>query len=361
MYLDWFLYLTLGMNQNLEIMKNKNPRGLFDEEFLLRKLHEKKRTLPKIKKLIPWETFRPTIEKAFPEYDPSKSGRPPLDRVMMFKVLVLQSFYNLSDQEMEYQMLDRYSFRDFLDLQSSDRVPDEKTIWAFREQLQKAGIIDKLYEQLRDILRDKNLIVNEGVIVDASIVESRRQRNSKDENDQIKKGEVPEDWKGNPNKLSQKDMDARWLKKNRRNFFGYKNHIKIDRKNKFVTEYQVGTASEHDSVVLEDLIDKHDRGQEMYADSAYSGKPCKELIRRKGIKNRIHNKAQRGKPLSAKKKEKNTEKSRVRARVEHIFGHMNTSMNSARRLACVGIDRAAAVIGLRNISYNMYRYSLLIV
>ena len=116
-------------------MKNKNERGFFDEQFRLERLASKEDPLTKLDKVIRWEDFRFIIENAFPKTDPKLGGRPAFDRVMMFKVLVLQSLYNISDANTEFQILDRLTFMRFLGLNLSDRVPDEKTIWLFREQL----------------------------------------------------------------------------------------------------------------------------------------------------------------------------------------------------------------------------------
>jgi len=152
--------------------KNINPLGLFDEHFLLERLTKLKDPLVKLESHINWNIFVPVLDVAFTKpANKSKMGRPPFDRTMMFKILILQSLYSLSDDQMEYQMTDRLSFKRFLGLKSSDKVPDAKTIWKFRETL--------------------------------------------DENQQIKKGETSESWKAKPNKLRQKDRDARWTRKTR--------------------------------------------------------------------------------------------------------------------------------------------------
>ena len=168
--------------------------------------------------------------------------------------------YNLSDDKTEYQILDRFSFSRFLGIDLCDAVPDAKTIWHFREQLKNHAIFDRLFEFFREKISKADLILNDGSIVDARIIEVPKQCNSRDENGQFKNGEIPEDWKENPNKLSQKDADVNWLKKNGKNHFGYKNPIKIDHGSKLITEYQVTPASMHDSVPLNALLNESDEG-----------------------------------------------------------------------------------------------------
>ena len=208
-------------------MKNINPLGLFDEHFLLEKLTKLKDPLVKLEAHIQWEIFAPILDIVFNKpQNSSNAGRPPFDRVLMFKILILQSLYNLSDDQIEYQITDRLTFKRFLGLKSSDRVPDSKTIWKFRETLIQEEVIAALFYRFNQALDDQCIFAKTGQIVDASFVEAPRQRNTREENKEIKAGKTPEAWKEKPNKLRQKDVDARWVKKNKMLFYGYKNHIK---------------------------------------------------------------------------------------------------------------------------------------
>lgn len=210
-------------------MQIYNPiRNLFewsDQEALINKLGD---PLEKINERINWELFRPELEKQYPRKKNAKGGRPRMDPVMMFKILLLQKMYGLSDHGMQYHIADRMSFQRFLQIASIKGIPDEKTIWLYREQLTKAGMIDKLFDLFTELLQKSGLIANEGKMIDASFVEAPKQRNTKEENDQIKQGEVPQEWKDNPNKMRQKDTDARWTKKNNKTYYGYKDHVKGD-------------------------------------------------------------------------------------------------------------------------------------
>src|SRR5208282_1999811 len=271
-------------------MKNVNPFGLFDEHFLMERLTKLNDPLVKLNKHIDWNIFLPVLNQALSdsEQDKTRGGRPAFDFLMMFKILILQGIYNLSDDQMEYQITDRRSFMRFLKLKTSDKVPDSKTIWHFRETLITKGVIEKLFEYFNSVLDNKGIFANEGRMVDASFVEAPRQRNTREENKEIKSGQTPQAWKEKPNKLAQKDVDARWVKKNGVNFYGYKNHVKADTKTKLIIDYVVTDASVHDSQALDDLLNKKDKGQEHYADSAYTGDKQKKVIAEKKMKNKVH-------------------------------------------------------------------------
>lgn len=336
-------------------MKNKNPRGLFDEEFRLERLSKLHDPLVLVNKLIKWELFREELTAVFKKEAKGPGGRPPFDYVMMFKILILQRFYNISDDQLEFQITDRFTFMRFLGLTISDKVPDSKTIWYFREIITLSGVIEKLFDKFNNELNNKGLIINEGRIIDASFVEVPRQRNTKEENAQIKQGETPQSWIEKPNKLEQKDLDAQWTKKNKETFYGYKDHIKIDSKSKIILKYEVTDASVHDSQVVDNLTDESDKGQPLYADSAYSGEPIKEVLEEKEIEDQIMEKGYRNKPLTEEQKNQNHTKSKIRVRVEHVFGFIENSMNGSF-IRTIGMYRAKAVIGLMNLTYNICRY-----
>jgi IS5 family transposase len=255
-------------------------KGLFDEEFRLEMLSKQGDPLQKLNEVIDWESFRHILKRIFSKEAKGPGGRPPYDYVMMFKILILQRLYNISDAQTQYQILDRQSFMRFLGLGLHSSIPDEKTIWLFREKLTQSGKIETLFNKFRDILMKQGFIAQNGCIVDASFVEVPRQRNSKEDNEQIKRGDVPESWKEKPNKLRQKDTDARWMTKAKQRHYGYKNHIKIDKNSKLIKKYVTTDASVHDSQALEDLIEKVDSHHEMYGDSAYSGQPIAQLLKK---------------------------------------------------------------------------------
>ena len=339
-------------------MKNKS-RGLFDEQFRLDKISKQSDPLVKLHQHIDFEIFRKPLEAHFESgKDRSLGGRPSYDYLMMFKILILQRYYNLSDDSTEYAILDRLSFMRFLGLTISDTVPDAKTIWNFKNELANDNLVEKLFLLLDKALTRKGVILNKGKMVDASLVEVPIQRNSKEENQQLNDGTIPEDWKENPNKLHQKDVDAKWVTHNGKNYYGYKDHIKADKKTKLITGYKVTPANIHDSEMISELVDKKDGGQKLYADSAYRSDEIEKDLKRKKIVSMIHEKGYRNKPLSETQLKRNKQKSKVRARIEHIFGFMTNSMNRMF-IRCRNFVRAEVAIGLMNITYNLFRVTQL--
>ena len=272
----------------------------------------------------------------------------------MFKILVLQRFYNLSDEQAEYQINDRLTFQKFLGMTLSDSVPDQKTIWLFREDMGRNGGVEKLFSRFDRHLSEQGIMGREGKIVDASFVEVPRQRNNRKDNETIKSGGVPDSFAENKHCLRQKDVDARWTKKNEESYYGYKNHVKANQRTKLIAKYEVTDASVHDSQVLELLVEGGD--EVLYADSAYRSEKISSLLEAKGIANRIHEKGHRNHPLTEEQKASNKEKSRVRARVEHVFGQMTNTMKEGLYLQYIGLKRIIAGVGLLNLAYNMIRY-----
>jgi len=334
--------------------KRHRDYGFFDQDIRLSKLTKLGDPLERLSKGVDFELFRVLLEEKLIQIPLGKGGRPPFDYVLMFKILILQRYYNLSDDQAEFQINDRMSFMRFLNLTIADDIPDSKTVWAFREKLVDLELIESLFKLFLSELVKLGLFLHEGKIIDASFVEVPRQRNSREENDEIKKGETPKSFTVNPNIKEQKDVDARWTKKNNQTFFGYKNHIKIDKIKKMILTYWVSSANVHDSQALEELLDKNDKGQSLHADSAYTGSDQEKIIQDYKMENQVHEKGYKNKPLTDEQKASNNEKSKTRARVEHVFGFMEMSMGGMY-LKCIGIKRAQAAIGMMNLVYNMFR------
>src|SRR5262249_19955724 len=225
-------------------------KGFFDVERRLEAISAKGDPLETIKKIVPWEDFRADIEavtETKPEQRRSNAGRKPYDTILKLKIVVLQSLHNLSDERTEYLIRDRISFMRFLDLELDDPVPDASTIWLFREALAQAGLIDKLFERFGQHLEAEGYIARGGQIIDATIVSVPKQRNTKEENEAIKAGKTPEGWEQQPAKNVQKDKDARWTKKNDESFYGYKNHLGVDKAHKLIRKWDATHAAVHDS------------------------------------------------------------------------------------------------------------------
>jgi IS5 family transposase len=330
--------------------------GFFDLEERYRQLSRNGDMLEGLERTILWETFRKPLEKALKRSRREKGGRKPFDSVLMFKVLVLQALYNMSDEQTEYQIRDRLSFMRFLGLDLQGVIPDARTIWLFRETLIEAGAVEKLFDRFDGYLAEKGLCANGGQIIDASIIPVPKQRNDRDENAAIKEGKTPASW--SDKKKAHKDVQARWTIKNNKSFYGYKNHINVDAKHKLIRRYQVTSAAVHDSQVLDDILDPANTNKDTYADSAYRSEEQEVRLKKKGYRSRIHYKGYRNAPLSERYQAINKKRSRIRVRVEHVFGHMTTAMRGCL-VRTIGLTRAEAKIGLKNLTYNLQRFTYL--
>ena len=255
--------------------------GLFDLDEWYAALSRTGDPLERLAAVVDFEVFRADLDAALARSDRSKGGRPPMDAVMMFKVLVLQALYGLADEQTEFQIRDRLSFMRFLGLNLHGRVPDARTIWLFRELLTKAKAVDALFARFDAHLRDRGYLAMGGQMIDVEplerhwserqwrgIIVAPRQRNTDVEKADLKAGRIPEDWAANPAKLHQKDRDGRWtLKRGRRKrkpdgtpmmqiatpVYGYKSHVGVDRRHRFIRTWSVTDAARHDGRELPGL------------------------------------------------------------------------------------------------------------
>lgn len=334
--------------------------SLFDLEKRYASLSEAGDPLERLDAVIDWEIFRPILERIDAKERKSKAGRKASCRILMFKLLVLQRLHNLSDERLQFQVTDRLSFMRFLGLELSGDVPDARTVWAFREQLKVHRLVEPLFERLNRALADLGVELKSGQIIDATFVPVPIQRNGREDNALIKADAVPMDWGKSPAKLAQKDTDARWTKKGGQNHYGYKNHINIDRDTKLITAHACTPAHVHDSQMLGTVLRKESEGGKgVWADSAYRSDAQEQSLKEDGYESLIHERAWRNAPLTGDQEANNKAKSRVRARVEHVFGHMENSMGGIF-INTIGAARAAVGVGLMNLTYNLARIEILI-
>ena len=299
-----------------------------------------------------WTIFAPVLAR-IPRAEPkAPGGRPAYPPLLLLKILVLQSLYGLSDEQAQFQILDRRSFEQFLGLTQADAVPDQNTIREFREKLTRAELFNELFVAFNTRLTEQGFITRKGQLIDASFVAVPRQRNGREENAAIKAGAVPAGWEQEPKRLAHKDLDARWTKKNEQTYYGYKDHIVADLTSKLIVRAAVTAASEHDSQALDSLTRAGD--PETWADSAYTGAPCAAIFAAKGITAQVCEKGTRGHELTKGQKRANRAKSRKRARVEPVFGFMTGSLRAMSQRV-VGYARNRACILLANLVYNMAR------
>lgn len=329
--------------------------GFFDINKRLERLDKLNDPLKVLLSLIDFEIFREEIEKGLKKERKDNSGRKPFDKVMLFKGLIVKRLYDLSNDELEFQITDRTSFRRFLGIDENALSPDANTFWLFSDELSKNAIIDKLFIKFDEYLSQRGYTAQGGTMIDASFVEVPKQRNTKEENKEIKEGNIPQSFTENVHKFAQKDTNARWTKKGDINHYGYKNHINADVKYKFIRKYEVTSAEVHDSQPFKTLMEYLNSLPKAWADSAYMSKELLEFLKEKGIEANINERAYRNKPLTEEQKAENRVKSKTRARVEHIFGFMENSLN-AGMIRTIGIIRAKSQVALINLTYNLCRF-----
>jgi IS5 family transposase len=289
----------------------------FDETKSLEKISKLGDTLEQLNAIVNWLIFAPILNAAIPRVKNPQGGRPPMDNLLMFKVLVIKRLYNLSCDQTEYQINDRLSFRRFLGLDFGDTVPDAKTIWLYEDLLSKSEAGKALFEMFYGAREEKGYVTRAGSIVDASFMEAPKRRNTKEQREKLKNGEVPEEWvdEKHPQKYLQRDTDATWTKKGNEAHFGYKDTVKVDADSKLIVDYEVTTASVNDMKAAEGMFDEKDNVA--YGDSAY---PSLELP--DGVENKFSEKATRNHPLTEEQRENNQQKAKIRCRVEHVFAGM---------------------------------------
>jgi IS5 family transposase len=249
----------------------------------------------------------------------SRAGRKPLNTLALFRILILQVLLKLSDEQIGYQVRDRLLFMRVLDLGFEDGIPDGTTLWLCREQLAQAGLIDKLFEQFDRHLNAKSFIARGGQMVDASVVLAPKQR---EENEADQHGETPTEWEEKPDKNPQKYRDACWTRKHGKNISGYKNHVNVERRPQLIRCYAVSGFVLHDSRQLDGLARQGNTSEDAFGDSGYRSAGT-EVRLKAHVFWESHLctcvRAPRGHSLLKVKAAANRAKSRIRARIEHMF------------------------------------------
>lgn len=295
------------------------------------------------------------VKALLPVVDYAKGGRPPFPVLLMVKLLVLKQLYNLSDDQVEYQALDRVTFQRFLGLASSSRIPDAKTFWTFQQVLMKAGAAPVIAEAVQQQLAGAGYIARNGQLIDATIVRAPVQHFTKAEKAILDRGEIPDDW--SPAKRAQKDLDARWTKKHGKSHFGYKAHVSADVRYKLARKHAVTDASVHDTHHFEDLLDPTNTSREVSADKGYVDGEREARLTAAGWRVKVQRKAKPGRPLGERQKARNTRIAKVRARVEHVFAGLYPMGGQIVRT--IGQARAEFQIVTKLAVYNMKRLTSL--
>lgn len=291
--------------------------------------------LDRIAGLVRWDRF----EKLLAPIYSAREGRPAYPPLVMFRALLVQQWYVLSDAELEEALSDRLSFRRFCGLALDEEVPDHTTICRFRAQLVARGLAEKLFAELANQLDRHGLVVRSGTLIDATLVEAAVAR--------------PNPAEG---MVSTVDPDAGWAGRERKSVFGYKAHLAVDHGSELVRAAILTSADVHDSVPADHLIQGDE--QAVYADKAYDSRARRAALAAAGIDDRLMHRARRGHPLKPWQRAMNAALSRIRCRIERTFGTLKRSYNW-RRVRYRGIARNAAHVHLLCIALNLRRAEVL--
>lgn len=303
------------------------------------------RTLDEIGKMVDWEALV-EIVSGLDRTGGGKGGRPPISFRVKLKMLFLQYTFNLSDEELEDQLIDRMSFQQFVGLGYDEEIPDFTTFWHFKEGLVRNGLMDQVFESILSQIEARGLILKKGTIVDATIIESGNRPLS---------DKKREDLKSEPSR--QIDTDARSTAKGGKKHFGYKGHIGIDAGSKVIRKRAFTPAHVNDIRELHNLLSGDE--QSVWGDKNYRKRTDKSAARVLGIYYGVLDQRARGKQLSKRQLKRNKQKSKVRAAVEHPFAFMKGKLK-AGVLRARNKARNSLRFDMWCIVYNVLRTSFLI-
>lgn len=277
-----------------------------------------------------------------------RMGAPSYPALMMFKALLLQQWYGLSDPGLEEALCDRMSFRRFVGLAGDEAAPDHSTLWRFRQALSKSGIDSAAFEAVAQQLDAQGLIIRRGTLIDASLVQAQSQPPA-----------VPSDAEIAPgaSKLvkSLREPHADWTRRGAKRIFGYKLHIAVDLGSGLVRRVLMTPASVNDTVPADMLI----MGDEaaVFADKAYDTHARRALLKDIGAKNRICQRPNKHHMLSPWSQKRNRAIARIRGRVETVFAILKRHYHHGRAryltlqrnqtdciLACMAINLRRAIV-----------------
>jgi IS5 family transposase len=261
-------------------------------------------TLDQLQAAIDWKALAKPIRKLYHNDD---GGAPAEPVVMMLKIVLLQKWFNLSDPQAEEQLNDRLSFRRFVGLRGNERAPDETTIVKFRKRLREGGVERELFDIVARSIAQRGLLVKEGTLVDALIIEAPTGRKTGRKDDA-------------GNDLSTRDAEASFTKKHGTTYHGYKGHLAADRSG-IVTDFVFSTASHHDSRYIDELTEQEQKA--VIADAAYAEQARRQRLEQRGVIDGIAYKRSRGqKKLHPLLRKINRAIASIRSTVEHTIARL---------------------------------------
>ena len=314
--------------------------------------------LMKLWKLIRWEELGKHLKGLHKNEENPQGGQKAYDALKMLKALVLQQWHELSDPGLEESLRVRLDFMMFTGFDLMEELPDETTICRFRNKLVEKGLDQKLFKEVNDQLEKMGLKVQraKGAVIDATVIESscRARRVIQMSEDRDEEGVEKMDSLDSSMEVKESaDPDARWLKKGKRCYFGYKGFIRTDTEDGYIDEVHVTGAHEAECNKLEKLIGDQE-ALRLYADKAYASRGNREILKGRGIKDGIMHKAARAHPLTYWQKLKNKIISKRRFIVEQAFGTLKRRFGFTRS-SYKGIKKVEAQMRWKAICFNLLK------
>ena len=319
-----------------------------------------------INKLIDWGEIEVLIKKYYNKGF-SVAGRPSYRGLLLFKMCLLQTWYGLSDYEVEEKVNDSLSFMQFVGLQLEDEVPDHSVISRFRSELTKKEAFEKIFEQINGQLEGKGLIVKTGAIADATVTDSPRKPKGKTiyaiaddrKEDQRSEEDIQEETKQKQLiKITQPgvDVQAAWLKKAGKLHYGYKKHLCTDDAEGMITAVVTTAANESDMHHITDVVDKSKlaKGAKVKADKGYASSANRQALKERGFKDNIMHKAAKNKPLTGWQIKFNQIISKTRYKAGRTIGSMKRWFRAATA-RYIGLGKTHTQHVMEAIAYNLYR------
>lgn len=296
--------------------------------------------LDTISKIIQWNNFDEILQTIYS----NKRGRPSFPPVYMFRILILQQWYNLSDYEMEASLDDRLSFRRFSGFGLGDKIPDHSTISRFREQLIKYKLQDKLFEELNRQIDAFGLILKKGTLVDATLVEANVSKPDKQLNGQAG--------------ISETDPEAEWTRRGKKSYFGYKAHLAVDQTTDIIRKAKLTSANVNEGLMLAMMI--CDDEEMVYADKQYDSRRNREILNSKCIKDGLMKKGCMNRKVTQDEKDRNKLLAPIRAGIEKVFGTFKRSYKYTRA-RYIGLTKNTLQFILICMSFNLRKMERLII
>jgi IS5 family transposase len=304
-----------------------------------------------ITQYVDFSALAKRLDHAAPRPVSTQGGRPPFPTETMVCILFIKRLYNLSDEQMEFQLLDRMSYQRFCGLAHASNIPDRTTIWHFENRIGETGAV-ALFDGVTQQLLQQGYLARGGQMIDATLVPVPKQRINKDEKEILQQDATPASWQ--PAKRRQKDQDATWTKKHSKSYFGYKLTVNADKRYKLIRQIKCDTASVHDSQHFDAVLDSNNTSRDVYADRGYPSKEREAKLKAAGYRNQIQCKGTKNTPLSTCQQGRNRRIAKTRARVEHVFASIHHM--GGKYLRTIGQARANFGLTMMATAYNIKRF-----